>query len=147
MPSYVLYGTFRRMQLVAGFLTPAHRVSIGRVTVHPEVIAVRVTIEVQSHSVPGYLRKTPRGVRTWGINHGGEIRHRNYLSRSIFNTETIRTGYSWTKGRLWTVTSATERTQYMEGCRGSMPSSLIPTLNPLLLWGKDWCCNTHTHSM
>lgn len=37
------------------------------------------------------------------------------------------------------LTSATVRTQYIDWCSGSMPSSFIPTLNPFLLYGKDWC--------
>lgn len=39
------------------------------------------------------------------------------------------------------LTSATVRTQYIDWCSGSTPSSFIPTLNPFLLYGKDWYYN------
>lgn len=37
---------------MACFFTPAHRMDVWGISISPEVVALWVTIEVQSHSVP-----------------------------------------------------------------------------------------------
>lgn len=43
--------TFRSVQFVSCALTPPRRVDVGRVAVHPEVVAVRVAVKMEPQPV------------------------------------------------------------------------------------------------
>lgn len=47
--------TFRREQLMTRFFTPANRMDVWGISINPEVIALRIAIKMQSHSVSLYL--------------------------------------------------------------------------------------------
>lgn len=51
------FMTFRRLQLVSRPFTPARRVNVRGVRVHPEVMAVRIPIEVELYPKSTHLIK------------------------------------------------------------------------------------------
>lgn len=51
--------TFRSVQFVSSALTPSCRVDVGRVGIHPEVVAVGVAVKMQPQPVPTDLDDVP----------------------------------------------------------------------------------------
>lgn len=47
--------TFGRLQLVPSLLKPASRVDVGGIGIDPEVMALRIPIEVQTQAVAAHL--------------------------------------------------------------------------------------------
>lgn len=76
----ILLTTFGQQQLEAHLLTPAWRFHIPRVCIDPEVIALRITIEMKSYSVTLDLRAREHNHRLF-TSHTTSIK-RDFLSRT-----------------------------------------------------------------
>lgn len=67
----VHYPTFWKQKFQAGLLTPARRLDVPGVCIHPEVVALWVAIEVQPYPVALHLRKRMKAKadRENGLKH------------------------------------------------------------------------------
>lgn len=62
--TFQLNNTFWWMKLVTCFLTPSNRMNVWRISVHPEIITIWVSIKMEPYSVATNLN-----ARTYNIQH------------------------------------------------------------------------------